>query len=52
MTISFHPRGEDEETDQAWDSLRDALDELKEIEEKEFSLAEEETEEEDDAAFV
>lgn len=52
MMISFHRRGEDEETGQAWDSLRDALDELKEIEEKKFGLAEEEMDEEDDAAFV
>ena len=50
--MSIHHRGEDEETDQAFDSLRETLDELKEIEEKEFGLAEEEMDEEDDAAFV
>jgi hypothetical protein len=52
MTISFHRRGEDEKTDRAWDSVRAALDELKEIEEKEFSVPVDEMEEEDDAASV
>ena len=44
MTISFHRRDEDEETDQTFDDLRETLDELKEMEE--------ETEEEGDAASV
>lgn len=50
MTISFHRRGRDESTDRAFDSLRAALDDLKETERKEFGVAGEEMEEEDDAA--
>ena len=45
MTISFHRRGEDEETDQAFDDLREALDELKKMEQKEFGVPKEATEE-------
>ena len=52
MAISFHRRGEDEETDQAWDSLREALDELKEMEETEFDVSEGEMVEEYDDASV
>lgn len=52
MTISFHRRGRDEETDQAFDALRESLDELKEMEQKEFGISTEETAEKDDAAFV
>jgi hypothetical protein len=50
MTVSFHRRGRDEKTDRAFDSLREALNELKEMEQKEFGVPEEEMEEEDDAA--
>lgn len=39
MTISFHRRGKNEETDEAFDSLRESLDELKEMEEKEFGTS-------------
>jgi len=52
MTISFHHRGRDEKTDRAFDSLRAALDDLKEMGKKEFGVPEEEAEEEDDAAYA
>ena len=52
MTISFHRRGEDEERDKAFDDLREALDELKEMEGKEFGNPEEMIEEKDSAALV
>jgi hypothetical protein len=52
MTRSFHQIGRDSEIDEAFDALREALDELKQMEIEEFGVPEEEIEESDSNALV
>jgi len=50
--VSFHRKGISEKTDRAFDLLRKALDELSEMEHKEFGSPTERTEGKDGAALV
>jgi len=50
--ISSHHWGKDEDTDEAFTSVHESLDELKEMEEKEFGVAVESREEKDGTTFV
>jgi multidrug efflux pump subunit AcrB len=52
MTRGSHRVGRDPEVDEAFDALREALDELKQMEIEEFGVPEEEIEEKDNAALV
>jgi hypothetical protein len=52
MTRSFHRIGADQDIDEALDSLRESLDELKQMEMTEWGISEEEIEEKDSAALV
>jgi hypothetical protein len=52
MIRSFHQVGRDAEVDKAFDALRGALDELKQMEIDEFDIPEEKNEESDSSASV